>query len=892
MLAPSSVSSQILVGNPAFRDQSVFADSTLTLHRLNNKWADPFVACQGAYTAFTCLYLDRSLLVYAWGFFIQPSLRMDHIPLPAGCSFPQIQVPYLDNTPLDNGSWYTYPQRHGWQIERTKKKVHFWRNGEKCPVSEIAAFVQSWLYFALLREVTGETATGEQMSREGTEGRRFISTAGLETLLGAWTVHFSRSHDIPETKERLDNLCKLLIEHRSMCWSIYIYRGEVMDILIMLAIGVLAERLMAAVFDLYAHLGLEKPTVSPWAWRMEDIHDGGQLILSILRARGWCPYDVRTLDFETKQLSILYYYSNLKAPRSSKDHSECSGERCLAMSTNPSTYRLSHLREGCSCPLLFADQKEVAQILEQGSIPLISIVPDLEHKTLRISVKDLAQGHRFVAISHVWAEGSGNVKDNALHSCLLQNMSELVRRLPWERGSSDFTFWIDTLCVPVRRPELQTLALNKMRIPYERADHVLVLDSHLRSLESSTLSPTELFAQVSCSSWMRRLWTLQEGRLAKKVWFQFADTAIDVHSIHDVIYPNLDYSRVPSKIEDWMNKELYVLLRVVWNNYQTTIRHAYLALRSRSVSVPTDEALCLFNFMDKDLTQVTTVSPVQRMVVFWRSFERVSRSFVFSQASSKMSQKGLHWAPSSLLGFQSRWMGVPHEPYAIPTDIGLQVALPGFVFHQGIVKRMNEFGYKEGSSVFPDEDGAWYGMTIDKPWRQESGFSGTSHQLAVVLAHELRSAKPGSLSLGWERKSSSFPSPDYSDGVLVSVVRTEGEITYVTAHNHVKVQILGEGFRNYLSFASSLAKEVNTPHSTLSSESHVASKQRYKAAAERLLEDKANRDFLTGFARDREEQEDYEHLLDDMMDQAVLIARIGECVMAQKVPESRQWCID
>ncbi|KAL8962014.1 MAG: hypothetical protein Q9193_001517 [Seirophora villosa] len=827
---------------------------------------------------------------------------MDHIPLPANCSFPQLQVPYLDNTPLDNGSWDTYPARHGWQIERLSGNIHFWRNGEKRPVPEIAAFVQSWLYFAFLREVTGETATGEQMSREGTEGRRVISTAGLETLLGAWTVRFSGSHDIVQTMKRLDNLCELLIDHSNMCRSVYFFCPEVMDVSILLAIAVLAERLNAAFFDLDAHLGLEKPAKLPYPWRKEEIDDCGQFILKTLRARGWCPYDVRKLDAEIAEISILYYYSNLKAPRSSKNHSECSRDRCLAMSTNPSTYRPSHLREGCSCPLLFADQKEVAQILEQGSIPLISMVPDLEHETLRISVKDLAQGHRFVAISHVWAEGSGNVKDNALQRCLLQEISELVRILPWERGSSDFAFWIDTLCVPVRPPELQTLALDKMRIPYERADQVLVLDSHLRSLQSSTLSPTELFAQVSCSSWMRRLWTLQEGKLAKKLWFQFADAAIDVQSIHHTLH----HSTVPSKVENLMNRGLYMRLWNTWhhNPKATTIGLTYEALKSRSVSVPTDEALCLFTLLDKDLTQVTAVSPMQRMVVFWRSFERVSRAFVFSMASSKMSEEGLHWAPSSFLSFQSfsEWRGFgPDEPYAIPTNIGLEVALPGFVFHQGLVERMKEYDYtwKRGL-LFQDEDSAWYVLSLEKPWRQESGFSGTSHQLAVVLAHELRSAKPEFSIDGQRRKSidsqgrksSPFSYQDKSVGVLVSVVRTEGEITYVTAHNHVEVHFLGEGTRKYFSLADSLAKEVSTPHSTLSSESHVASKQRYKAAAERLLGDKANWNLVTGLARFWEAQEDYEHWLDDMMHEAAVAARLGECRTAQKVPESQQWCVD
>ena len=155
-------------------------------------------------------------------------------------------------------------------------------------------------------------------------------------------------------------------------------------------------------------------------------------------------------------------------------------------------------------------------------------------------------------------------------------------------------FWIDTLCVPVRPRELQILALNRMRVPYEQAKHVLVFDSHLRSLDFSKLSPMETFAHVSCSSWMRRLWTLQEGQLAKKVWFQFSNDAVDVTSV----FANVDHGRVPSRIEYWMCVTLYVALYMqIWirgksikntSAVAVSISTNRLALSSRSVSVPTD----------------------------------------------------------------------------------------------------------------------------------------------------------------------------------------------------------------------------------------------------------------------------------------------------------------
>jgi hypothetical protein len=68
-------------------------------------------------------------------------------------------------------------------------------------------------------------------------------------------------------------------------------------------------------------------------------------------------------------------------------------------------------------------------------------------------------------------------------------------------------------------------------VPYRKAKQVLVLDGYLQSVESKLLSPVEVFARVFCCTWMRRLWTLQESRLAREVWFQFADGAVEVRAI-------------------------------------------------------------------------------------------------------------------------------------------------------------------------------------------------------------------------------------------------------------------------------------------------------------------------------------------------------------------------
>ncbi|KAL8916044.1 MAG: hypothetical protein Q9208_008729 [Pyrenodesmia sp. 3 TL-2023] len=649
------------------------------------------------------------------------------------------------------------------------------------------------------------------------DGKQRLKTNTLENLLGVWTATFSHDATVAETRTALDKLYKLLIEHRNIGLRLCQPSLALGDSWVILSVAALNERLMAAVIDMYHHVGLETPVEQTWRPRVKGvIMDLAQPILSLMRAR------------------------------------------------------------------------------------------DPELDVSELDVQDVAQCQDFAAISHVWAEGSGNVNDNALKTCLLEEISDLVRKLPWDAEQSNPGFWIDTLCVPVRPRELQTLALNKMRVPYERAKHVLVLDSHLRSLDSRRLTTTELLAQISCSSWMRRLWTLQEGRLAARVWFQFANEAVDVQSI----WKSRDPRRVPSTVANWINLALYVRLWTqIWYRGKairntslvaSMISMTHYALASRSVSVSTDEALCLFNLMDLDIKQVTAVPPTQRMEVFWRTFQRVPKGFVFSRATNKMSVEGLHWAPASFMGNQTQkeWAG-PQElnspqkddGHASPTKAGLQVELPGFIFYEGLTERMKEFDFTWNFPLtFQDKDGVWYGMRVEEPWRHGSAVSDAPQQLAVILAHELEDVETGYLYQTPSPTSYSFK--DYSVGVLVTLLKTEDDIRYVTALNHVAVERFGDGHRGYYNSTYSCAEEVNVPHSTLRHETHAQSKLRYETAARQALNDKALLELLKGSARYLGRKEEYEDLLDDFLNTTVVAARLGECVKAKKLSGHQRWCID
>ena len=107
---------------------------------------------------------------------------------------------------------------------------------------------------------------------------------------------------------------------------------------------------------------------------------------------------------------------------------------------------------------------------------------------------------------------------------------------------------MDTLCIPVRQDawSLKLSQIDKMASIYKGAISSLVLDAELMatarkvscvaaepnntSYERTTAAPYRLSpetrARISCSTWMCRCWTLQEGQLPAAIAIQFLDGAV------------------------------------------------------------------------------------------------------------------------------------------------------------------------------------------------------------------------------------------------------------------------------------------------------------------------------------------------------------------------------
>jgi hypothetical protein len=251
------------------------------------------------------------------------------------------------------------------------------------------------------------------------------------------------------------------------------------------------------------------------AWTVESV----PLVNELLFRAGWYEYGVRWLHNRCQYTSVLYFLSlfdQRKLPRKSYGF-------CMVDTIDETTYITKHTVEDCKCEHAGMEVgQDILKILENGAIPVLSInSSESQQGTVKVDSSTTVAG--YVAISHVWSDGLGNPHCNTLPLCQLLRIQESVNSLLPGSGQHIY-FWIDTLCVPLIRT-FRNMAIQRMADVYRNASRVLVLDSSLLASTLNRASGTEILARIKCSTWSRRLWTFQEGILARghRLVFQFGD---------------------------------------------------------------------------------------------------------------------------------------------------------------------------------------------------------------------------------------------------------------------------------------------------------------------------------------------------------------------------------
>lgn len=265
-----------------------------------------------------------------------------------------------------------------------------------------------------------------------------------------------------------------------------------------------------------------------------------------------------------------------------------------------------HIEPGCTCRIIRVDSSAITNIVKDGKVPLVTVEgspTDLEKVDVHILVVGLQEKEPeidYVAISHVRSDGLGNSRANALPSCVLVGLQEMVHAV---HPTVPALFWMDTLCIPSDRVGKKIATRNIRRI-FENASEVLVVNWSIRT--SYAVTTEQRLDAIRNSSWPKRLWTVQEGAVARQLFFQCREGPVDLdklqkedvnmsYNIHDVlgVLSLLSDDLNGSNLRKWKGSLKGGLSSYADTKYQlrSLLRTGYLSLpRFRSLVSPEERA--------------------------------------------------------------------------------------------------------------------------------------------------------------------------------------------------------------------------------------------------------------------------------------------------------------
>ncbi|KAK5657621.1 hypothetical protein OQA88_2693 [Cercophora sp. LCS_1] len=706
---------------------------------------------------------------------------MDLFCTPENSSHPPEKTRYLcDPTDIwDGGPFVTYPQRGGFlhmvplSLRQYEIETPYTELIHPSPLGLRQSIFTKWLFIGLLSEFLSsnrqehpdrppDNPEAEQLRTSIYEhcvvteesGGRFLTGAIIKNIVPAVVGLINTSADVQKRLNYLSNCLRVASGVLASPTS------QDFDRSLTFAIAGLGELMSVIIRNGVALKDFGEVSVPPtgFDWKRNYLVQD-ETIRKRMTDAGWCKSDLGRANALYQHLFTIYYVSLMDRHVPGRDHGKCTDVICSAAQINNDTYQLSHDTEGCQCEEFRVDIGKIKEILGGSeTYPVLAFDPDDEGALL---VEPFVDGSDYIALSHVWADGLGNTKDNTLQRCQIVRLRRLVSAIEdfvWAQDNSKprpkYCIWVDTLCCPVAKlePEYNKLSLLRMKTVYEQATHVLVLDKALSIHDAEKLHPATALLRIFGSSiWMRRLWTLQEGVLAKSIFFQFRDKPIHAQST----LPQLLH---PSDFRYWvmwhdLNTELRRLTHLSLSpsnlkNPNAQPHDLYRSIQSsldfRSVSYPSDEAICIATLLGLDLPAILDSSlpsdseettTEKRMCTLYRLLSEadggIPARLIFS-VDTPLLTPGFGWAPKSMLGngdIRGKAHGlefteikdgfsVPgRTPSGLITEYGLAVDFPGWLLKpkalaEGLPLHAWEAVLnvsKEDFVLFRDgKDGSWY----------------------------------------------------------------------------------------------------------------------------------------------------------------------------------------
>ncbi|KAI8990427.1 hypothetical protein BD414DRAFT_483605 [Trametes punicea] len=525
-----------------------------------------------------------------------------------------------------------------------------------------AALWVSAMTFGLLEAVTRiEMVESNFLVPGGQEGETVISGERILQLLGCWRTRLESETEVAalERGRQVVGLLKealtALLEESHLESSMLSLAGfsedEVEDIYAAVAFNVrflcsIATRTVLAWRTIPELVDLRRQLVGDVMFLID--HKVARSCRRRMRKAGWCPYLLHGLFRNQSPIEMVSRLVQLPPYiKSSRDeHEGCKEDACVLYTiTDTDSYVPRHVQPSCHCTYVRPPLAEVLELLTQGVVPVV--VSD--GAALRINSSEQAP---YVAISHVWAEGMGSTTDAGLPTCVVQRIAGLARALlPEPEGA----FWMDSLCVPSLRNERKR-AIMLMAQTYRDAAKVLVIDDCVRTLCSEGKSWDDNLLRIATSQWVRRVWTLQEGILARELYFEFLEGPVKVDARPRV---QGDYSASLVPILSFRADG-----RESGATRETPLSEVVRLLEGRKTTKEEDELIAISSLLPTtvriDLLLAERDGPnlaERRMRLFLLQLRQIPNEVPFGvNLASRLSLPGFTWAPRTLVtGLHRAW---------------------------------------------------------------------------------------------------------------------------------------------------------------------------------------------------------------------------------------------
>jgi hypothetical protein len=234
-----------------------------------------------------------------------------------------------------------------------------------------------------------------------------------------------------------------------------------------------------------------------------------------------------------------------------------------------------------------------------------------------------------------------------------------------------------------------------MNQTYQNAAGVILLDQGLHSL-SVARSDLEIGWSVFASGWFGRLWTYQEGYLARWVDMELEDDLLDLYGLIQRLYRLCYHRREGNPFPSVFVHELLAMLQKARpldsRNYQRPrskrLVDLFNALTRRQTSRPSDQffVIRLLLGMEIEATQGLDQEEQQRWKNLYLEIKKIPWTVVFDQRS-KMATPGFTWAPST-------WTSTGGDRWLHYNDAEAEITVEGLTITRRVlaldeVTRMN-----------------------------------------------------------------------------------------------------------------------------------------------------------------------------------------------------------